>query len=180
MLSEQIDMVEANLQRLSLQLDDVPVQEVLLCRILLFLGHEMGLMLDHHIRPYGLNEAEFRVLTALFSQAEHRAHPGALCTRAQQTPANMSRIGDALVNRELITRELCAEDRRKMVLRITDKGERLVRELLPRMFGATRRTFRDMGAPERQQLIDQLKHLAGRLGEVLAEAPPTPVPEKIP
>ncbi len=170
MLSQQIEMVEANLRRLSLQLEDVPIQEVLLCRMMLFLGHEVAVMLDHCIRPFGLGEAEFRVLTALFAQAEHMAHPGDLCARSAQSPANMSRICDALVNRDLITRDLCAQDRRKMVLRITPKGERLVRNLLPSLFAATRRSFSDFSAADRQQLIDQLKRFAALLGEVSASA----------
>jgi DNA-binding MarR family transcriptional regulator len=69
------------------------------------------------------------------------------------------------VSRDLITRDLCAQDRRKMVLRITAKGERLVRDLLPTLFSATRRTFQDLGAAELQRLIDQLKGLAARVGE---------------
>jgi len=81
---------------------------------------------------FGLAEAEFRVLTTLFSQPDGVAHPGDLCSRADQSPANMSRICDALVGRDLITRVLSDQDRRRMVLRITEQGEELVRELLPK------------------------------------------------
>jgi DNA-binding MarR family transcriptional regulator len=175
MLSQQIEMVEANLRRLALQLDDVPIQEVLLCRMMLFLGHEVALMLDHHVRPFGLGEAEFRVLSTLFSQAGHMAHPGDLCASASQSPANMSRICDALVSRDLITRDLCAQDRRKLVLRITPKGERLVRDLLPTLFQATRGTFRGFSESDRQLLIDQLKRLAAHLDE----GSESPIDEKL-
>ncbi len=74
-------------------------------------------MLDHEIRPFGLAEAEFRVLTTLFSQPQGVAHPSDLCMRASQSPANMSRICDALVNRDLITRVLSLHDRRRMDVR---------------------------------------------------------------
>jgi MarR family transcriptional repressor of emrRAB len=98
------------------------------------------------------------------------AHPTDLCARASQSPANMSRICDALVTRDLITRDLSAQDRRKMVLRITPKGEQLVRDLLPTMFGALRQVFGEFSADEQQQLIAQLKRLANRVDEVMANS----------
>jgi DNA-binding MarR family transcriptional regulator len=67
----------------------------------------------------------------VFSQPDGVAHPGDLGVRALQSPANMSRISDASVHRDLITGMLSIHDRRRMVLRITGKGEDLVRRLLP-------------------------------------------------
>src|ERR1700728_5480929 len=101
----------------------------------------MTAMLEQKIRPFGLAEAEFRVLTPLFSQPDGVAHPSDLCVRALQSPANMSRISDALVSRNLITRVLSVHDRRRMVLRITEEGEELVRRLLPKMFVPLRGLF---------------------------------------
>lgn len=169
MIEDQIAMAEASLRRLSGRLPNVPVSEVMLTRLILFLSHDVALMLDHHIRPFGLGEGEFRVLTALFSQPEFMAHPSDLCPRAFQSPANMSRICDALVNRELITRDLSAQDRRKMVLRITPKGEQLVRELLPSMHVAVRKVFSDFPGDAQAELVDQLKRLAIRLEDVMAQ-----------
>ncbi len=168
MVQQQIDMVEASLQRLSGRLEDVPVNEVLLTRIVLFLAHDLSQMMDYHIRPHGLGEGEFRVLTALFSQPENMAHPTELCARSAQSPANMSRICDALVARDLITRDLSAQDRRKMVLRITAKGDQLVRDLLPTMFAGLRRVYSDFAAEDQRFLIAQLRRLSGRLDEVSA------------
>jgi MarR family transcriptional repressor of emrRAB len=170
MVHQQIEMVEASLQRLSGRLEDVPVDQVLLSRIVLFLAHDLAQLMDQHIRPSGLGEGDFRVLTALFSQPENMAHPTDLCARASQSPANMSRICDALVTRDLITRDLSAQDRRKMVLRITPKGDQLVRGLLPTMFGALRQVFGEFSADEQQQLIAQLKRLANRVDEVMANS----------
>src|ERR1700704_1990342 len=127
----QIDKLETNLRALSARMPDLPFNEILLCRLMLHLGREMAAEFEQQIRPFGLAEAEFRVLTTLFSQPEGVAHPSDLCARAAQSPANMSRICDALVSRDLITRVLSSHDRRRMVLRITDQGEELVRRLLP-------------------------------------------------
>src|ERR1700730_5661332 len=101
-----LELLEANLKALSVRMPEVPITSILLCRILLHLGREMGALFEQKIRPHGLTEAEFRVLTTLYSHPNGVAHPGDLCARASQSPANMSRISDALVDRHLITRVL--------------------------------------------------------------------------
>ena len=155
----QFDKLEANLRRLSARVPDVPLNEILLCRLLIHMGREMTATFELKIRPSGLAEADFRVLTTLFSQPDGVAHPGDLCSRAAQSPANMSRICDALVGRDLITRVLSAQDRRRMVLRITEQGEELVRQLLPKMFASLRGMLADFPQAEQAQLIAQLKRL---------------------
>jgi MarR family transcriptional repressor of emrRAB len=153
------DKLEGSLRALGGRMPDVPFNEILLSRLLLHLGREMASTLEQKIRPFGLAEAEFRVLTTLFSQPDGVAHPGDLCSRAAQSPANMSRICDALVGRDLITRVLSDQDRRRMVLRITEQGEELVRELLPKMFESLRGMLAEFPETEQRQLISQLKRL---------------------
>ncbi|MGO9513951.1 MAG: MarR family winged helix-turn-helix transcriptional regulator [Steroidobacteraceae bacterium] len=162
------ELMEASLLRLSARMPDTPVAGVTLSRLLLYLGRGMAAMLEQQIRPFGLAEAEFRVLTALFSQPQGVAHPSELCARTSQSPANMSRISDALVSRNLITRGLSAQDRRRMVLRITEQGEDLVRRLLPLLFAPLREMFGELSDAEQQQLIAQLKRLGVRLDAVMA------------
>jgi MarR family transcriptional repressor of emrRAB len=160
-----IDKLETNLRALGARMPDLPFNEILLCRLMIHLGREMTTKFEQQIRPFGLAEAEFRVLTTLFSQPDGAAHPGDLCARAGQSPANMSRISDALVSRNLITRVLSAQDRRRMVLRITEEGEELVRRLLPTMFVSLRAMLGEFTEPEQQQLISQLKRMYANLEE---------------
>ncbi len=161
----QFDKLEASLRALSARMPDLPFNEILLCRLMLHMGREMASQFEQQIRPFGLAEAEFRVLTTLFSQPEGVAHPSDLCARAAQSPANMSRISDALVSRNLITRVLSAQDRRRMVLRITEEGEDLVRRLLPKMFVSLRGMLAEFSEAEQSQLISQLKRLHLNLEE---------------
>ena len=80
------DKLEANLRSLSARVPDLPFNEILLCRLLIHIGREMASGFEQKIRPFGLAEAEFRVLTTLFSQPEGVAHPSDLCARAGQSP----------------------------------------------------------------------------------------------
>jgi len=171
----QFELMEANLQNLKQRVPDLPVTGILLCRLVLHIGREMAARFEQQIKPFGLAEAEFRVLTTLFSQPDGVAHPSDLCARASQSPANMSRISDALVSRGLITRVASVHDRRRMVLRITEEGEEFVRELLPRLHAPLRSMLKHFPESEQRQLAAQLKRLGAELDQLstphVAEAP---------
>jgi MarR family transcriptional repressor of emrRAB len=157
------DQLEDNLRSMAERMPDLPFTEVLLCRLVVYAGREMAAGLEQKIRPFGLSEPEFRVLTALFSQPEGVAHPSDLCSRASQSPANMSRISDELVSRDLITRVLSLHDRRRMVLRITQQGEELVRQLFPQMFQSLREMMSEFPETEQRQMIELLKRLCATM-----------------
>jgi MarR family transcriptional repressor of emrRAB len=167
--SSQFELMEANLQHLTQRMHDLPVTGILLCRLLLHIGREMAARFEQQIKPFGLAEAEFRVLTTLFSQPDGVAHPSDLCARASQSPANMSRISDALVERGFITRVSSVHDRRRMVLRITDEGEQFVRQLLPKMHVPLRRMLKNFPEVEQRQLVAQLKKLGAELDQLSAQ-----------
>jgi len=167
-----IDKLEANLRALSARVPDLPFSGILLCRLVLHLGRQMATGFEQRLRPFGLVEAEFRVLTTLFSQPDGVAHPSDLCARADQSPANMSRISDALVSRDLITRVLSVQDRRRIVLRITEQGEDLVRRLLPKLFVSLRGMLAEFSEAELRLLISQLKRLHANLQETHKQTPP--------
>src|SRR5580698_4007601 len=166
----QFELMEANLQNLTQRMQDLPVTGIMLCRLLLHIGREMAARFEQQIKPFGLAEAEFRVLTTLFSQPDGVAHPSDLCVRASQSPANMSRISDALVDRGLITRVSSVHDRRRMVLRITDEGEKFVRDLLPTLHVSLRRMLKDFPESEQRQMVAQLKRLGAGLDQLSATA----------
>jgi MarR family transcriptional repressor of emrRAB len=160
-LDLQFQKLEANLARLKARLPDLPVSSVLLSRLLLYLGRGMAAMLEQEIRPFGLTEGEFRVLTALFSHSNGAASPTELCAKTWQSPANMSRISDALVSRDLITRISSVHDRRKMELR-----------LLPTLYGPLCEMFQDFSEEEQQHLIGQLKRLGMKLVQATSDHDP--------
>jgi MarR family transcriptional regulator, negative regulator of the multidrug operon emrRAB len=161
------DTIVTGLARLRERIPSAPVPKILLSRTLLELGRGMSAQLEQQIRRFGLAEPEFRVLTVLFSQPEGIAHPSELAERTGQSPANMSRIADALVARDLITRVASAKDRRRLVLRVTEQGEELVRHLLPTLFVGLDTMLADFSEGE----LEQLNTLLRRLFERVAQTP---------
>jgi MarR family transcriptional repressor of emrRAB len=168
--ASQFELVEANLQALRARMPDLPASGILLCRLAMHVGREMAAMFEQQIRPFGLAEAEFRVLTTLFSQPDGVAHPSDLCARASQSPANVSRISDALVSRGLITRVSSVHDRRRMVLRITQQGEDFVRQLLPKLLLPLREILKGFPEAEQREMTAQLKRLGVELDKVMGPA----------
>jgi MarR family transcriptional regulator, negative regulator of the multidrug operon emrRAB len=164
----EAEKLSANLELMRERLPDLPIHAVMLSRLMAQLGRTMAVTLEHQIKPLGLSEAEFRVLATLFAQADSGAHPTDLCAKTSQSPANMSRISDALVSRDLITRGSSALDRRKMVLRITETGEALVRRLMPQIYTSLRDIFQDFSDDEQLQLIGQLKRLGANVEKALS------------
>jgi MarR family transcriptional repressor of emrRAB len=75
----------------------------------------------------------------------------------------MSRISDALVRQNLITRVPSAQDRRRMVLRITEEGEDLVRRLLPKLAVPLRGMLAEFSESELRLMISLLKRLHANL-----------------
>lgn len=173
----EFDTLEANLGRLRERVPDLPLSGILVSRLIAHTGRGMAAVLDHHIRPFGLAEAEFRVLTILSSRSDGAAHPGELCAQTSQSPANMSRISDVLVGRGLITRVSSEQDRRRMVLSITAHGEELVRRVLPTLFAVVRTMLTDFSETEVAQLVTQLKRLSIKVDEAMSrlDSPSTPV-----
>jgi MarR family transcriptional repressor of emrRAB len=172
----RLELLQQSLQRLSARMPEAPATTILLSRVIVELGRQLSDLLEHQIRPHGLAEPEFRVLSALFSQPDGAAYPSELCERTGQSPANMSRISDVLVSLDLISRLLSARDRRRMVLRITAAGEDLVRRLLPLLFEPLKVMFQDFSEAEQIALVGQLKRVGLKSGTRTAESPPSQSP----
>ena len=160
---DRIAIIEQAMRRTAKRLPGLPVTEALLCRVIIMMGRVLAAHIDEVISPYELTDVEFRTLLALFSRMDGTAGPSDLCAGLAQSPATMTRIGDVLVARNLITRVLNDQDRRRMDIRITPQGEALVREVLPRMFDYTRDLYKDFSEAEKARLLAGLKKLFAQL-----------------
>jgi DNA-binding MarR family transcriptional regulator len=67
---------------------------------------------------------------------------------------------------------LSVHDRRRMVLRITEQGEELVRRLLPQLSATLRGMLMEFPEAEQRQMITKLKRLRMKLGEATSQGIP--------
>ncbi|MGE0115602.1 MAG: MarR family winged helix-turn-helix transcriptional regulator [Steroidobacteraceae bacterium] len=170
----QIQEMEIGLSRLQRQIPDLPFTQILTSRLLVHLGRELSNKLDQRLRPHGLSEMEFRTLMNVYSFRDTAAYPSELCSSLAQSPANITRITDTLVERGLISRVPDAQDRRRLLLKTTEEGERLVQDMFPLMMNSVHASYRDFSSEDLHQLLNSLKRLAQAIDEADLKAAAQP------
>jgi MarR family transcriptional regulator, negative regulator of the multidrug operon emrRAB len=155
-----VDALYEGVDRVADNIPGLPKCEVLLIRLLLLTGEALQRDVENKLKPFDMNDSDFRTLMMLYSSADGSSTPGELCALAEQKPTNMTRITNLLVKRGLITRTNATHDRRQVVLKITADGKRFVRKLLPPMFPEVVTKFSCFSNTERQTFERLLKKLA--------------------
>ncbi|SRR5579883_203661 len=162
-LSRHMRGIETGVAHVLQRLPDLPVQDVMLLRMLKLTNEGLSARFLHLLKPHGLNESDFRVLMQLYSSPNGSGFPGELCTFVVQTPTNMTRIADVLVARGLVTRRPSDEDRRRIALHITPAGRRFVGKLMPQLFPVLRDSFSVLDEREKRQLHRLLERVITQL-----------------
>jgi MarR family transcriptional repressor of emrRAB len=152
--------IEAGVRRVATRIPGVPEQDVVLLRLLKHLNGAFSVNLGALLKSHALGESDFQTLMVLFSDPDGRAHPSQLCHFARQSPTNMTRICDGLVERGLLTRMASLEDRRRIDLQISKRGERLVEQLLPSIYPQIELAFSALSKTEKRVLHGLLSRLA--------------------
>ncbi|TDD88503.1 MarR family transcriptional regulator [Actinomadura darangshiensis] len=143
--------------------DDVAasVERVLSTTALLWNRADQGL--EPAISPIQLRTVE---VLARFG----RLNLGGLADQLGAIPSSTSRLCDRLEAAGLIVRETARADRREIVLRLSDQGERLYAELVRRRRAAVREVLARMSPASRGRLLDALTEF-GQAGERRAPGP---------
>ncbi|RDS86553.1 MarR family winged helix-turn-helix transcriptional regulator [Dyella psychrodurans] len=168
-LLEKLKRLDEGIARVRQAIPEVP-EDAALCRVLLLVGERLKEQFESRLKPFKLNDSEFRTLMMLFSRPDGSSTPGELCEFTSQGATNMTRIADALTKRGLITRGPSAEDRRRVVVRITAAGRRFVQKMLPAMIPAVERTFVGFTDTDRRHLSRLLRKLADNISQFENEA----------
>ena len=100
------------------------------CAIGVLLGRAALLkdrVLDSHLESEGITAAQFKVLIIV---TQYRVDtPAELCRYLGLDSGSITRMLDRLVQKGLIVRDRCAEDRRQVRLALTDEGQRVANRL---------------------------------------------------
>jgi len=165
-LENCIAMMDEGIDRVGLDMVAMPSTEAKLCRLMLMLGGGIDGQLEARLKPHKLNHSEFLTLMMLYSRPDGSSTPGELCEFATQGATNMTRIANALVGRKLIVRGTSEQDRRRVSIRITAAGRRLVQKMLPPMFPRIAAMFDGFSAKDKRDLDRLLRKLATNLDQL--------------
>ena len=122
----------------------------------------VGSLLARRFRRYGLSLSGFNALVIL-RQSHSRLHPHEIADRLLVTRAAVTALLDALESKGYARRLRSPEDGRMSLIEITDKGDEILRELLPEHFAAERAMAACLNANEKELLIGLLGRLQAHL-----------------
>lgn len=159
-LKNCLAMMDEGIERVGQIIPQMPTSTAKLCRLMLLVGGRLEGELESRLKPHKLNHSEFITLMILYSRPDGSSTPGELCEFANQGATNMTRIGNALVERGLITRGASVDDRRRVLIRITAAGRRFVQKMLPPMFPSMAGMFEGFSDTDKRSLDRLLRKLA--------------------
>lgn len=85
------------------------------------------------LKSYDLSPEQFNVLRILKGQNGNPTNMCVIQERMVAKTSNTTRLVDKLLLKELVTREICPDNRRKMEIAITQKGLNLLLEVNPKV-----------------------------------------------
>lgn len=109
------------------------------------------------LKPFDISPEQFNVLRILRGQKGNPANMFLIQERMLAKTSNTTRLVDKLLLKGLVTRDICPENRRKMEIRITEKGLGLLLEVDPKVDQHEQAYAVRMTAEELQQLNDLLE-----------------------
>jgi DNA-binding MarR family transcriptional regulator len=107
-------------------------------------------------KPYGLKMQHYNVLRILKGRYPEAYSPGEIKEVMLDKAPDLTRLIDKMVDMGLIDRHLCPDNRRKMNVLITDKGQTLVNEITQLQATLRERIQNRMSESEAEQLSDLL------------------------
>lgn len=99
---------------------------------------------------------EYSVLTMLYGSENFTLTPSELSQVVGEKSANITRLTNQLVSKALIERSGRDDDRRKIAVKLTDKGIHLLEEAMPAISDRTVGICEGM-SPEMRQKLDKLQ-----------------------
>jgi len=109
------------------------------------------------LKPHDLSSEQYNVLRILRGQKGCPANMCVIQERMIAKNSNTTRLIDKLLLKDLVTREVCPENRRKIEVKITEKGLELLQELDPKVIDHERLFASNLTETELLQLNSLLE-----------------------
>lgn len=110
-------------------------------------------------KPYGLKMQHYNVLRILKGNTPNPLSPGMIKEVMLDKSPDLTRLIDKMVTMELVKRELCPDNRRKMDVYITEKGIQVVNEITKKQEAQKLNRPSKLTEKEAEQLSDLLDKL---------------------
>lgn len=109
------------------------------------------------LKPYDISSEQFNVLRILRGQKGNPANMCVIQERMLAKTSNTTRLVDKLLVKDFVTRKVCPENRRKIEVKITQKGLDLLGELDPKVKAHEDSFSNNLNEDEKAQLNQLLE-----------------------
>ena len=104
------------------------------------------------LKPHEISGEQYNVLRILRGQKGNPANMSMIQDRMLAKTSNTTRLVDKLLLKDLVTRKVCPENRRKIEVLITQKGLDVLKELDPKVIAHEQSFSKNLKAEEINQL----------------------------
>lgn len=127
---------------------------------------ELENQFDSFLAPYNLSSGRFTLLYILNDTPEGII-PSELSNRVGVTQATISGLINSMEKAELVKREMHEKDGRSFVIKLTDKGQTLIRELIPQWVPRVSSFWGQFSDEERPLVSSILEKMVKHTGAIL-------------
>lgn len=113
------------------------------------------------LRPLGLSPSAFNVLMALHNTTDRTLEPCQLAQRLLISRPSVTGLLDTLQSKGLIDRLPHAEDRRRVLVCLTDEGLHLLESHFETHYREMNKLFDDLSADETAEMVGLLRRVRG-------------------
>ena len=110
-------------------------------------------------KAYGISLPQFNVLRILRGQKGKPANLSTLNEYMIHKMSNTTRLVDKLIEKALVQRRICVQNRRKIEIFITDEGQRLLKEIDHQLDQKEKQLTEQLNEKEKEKLIELLHSL---------------------
>lgn len=96
---------------------------------LMLVNNKINETISAGLKPYGVSLQQYNVLRILRGQGSNPANLCTLNERMVTKMSNTTRLVDKLLNKGLVDRSICEENRRKIEITITKKGLDILKDM---------------------------------------------------
>lgn len=126
---------------------------------IIFTHNDITERLIEILKPYDLSNEQYNVLRILRGQKGNPANMCLIQERMLARTSNTTRLVDKLLLKELVTRKVCKENRRKIEVLITEKGLAILNELDPKVDDYEKNIVARLTTNE----LEQLNHILEKI-----------------
>ena len=111
------------------------------------------------LKPFGISEQQFNVLRILRGQKGIAANLSTVQDRMVNKMSNTTRLIDKLIQKKLVKRNICKENRRKIELFITEDGLSFLKKIDPITDDIEKKTLGKISPKDLNSLISILNSI---------------------